>query len=303
MTKTVIKSTMKLWDKVNASAKKAKLLLKTAETAQMEREEKERIESERKLAYCLACIETGEGLCEMKETLPHGEFGIGLKQMFTESEKTAQNYMRAYKKYGNEILPPSCISDAYKELGIKAESKAKLSKTVSDSLVGIKTYDDFAENGDSGTGKGDKKTDHLTEESDNEWEPINSPISVKATVIDNDKTPLDRFKQEIPETLQPVFGEVAQNFKRWKQTLESVKKEMIDNLDELGYEWLDQKYIKPRFDNIYELLRMAEPYCVCPVCQGDGGMGAKCKVCLGRGRVTKPIFNAIPDDYKIGLDI
>jgi hypothetical protein len=203
------------------------------------------------------------------------------------SNRTAYNWITASKQMAE---------------GKKAEKISKLftyepsessAKVASGDSVTASTYDEL-----------EAENDEIDEEEEDEWEPKTcKPVSVQAHVIDNDKTQLDRYGQEIPETMIPVFTEVSGNFKRWKRTLESVKKEMMDNLGEMGYEWLDKRTIEPRFDNLYEILRMAQPHCVCPVCQGDGGIGANCKVCQGRGRITKPIFNAVDDDFKVGLNI
>lgn len=54
-----------------------------------------------KITAVSCAIEIGERLLEAKDLVPHGEWGMWLKENVNYSQSTANNFMRLYKEYGN----------------------------------------------------------------------------------------------------------------------------------------------------------------------------------------------------------
>lgn len=54
-----------------------------------------------KITAVSCAIEIGECLLEAKDLVPHGEWGMWLKENVNYSQSTANNFMRLYKEYGN----------------------------------------------------------------------------------------------------------------------------------------------------------------------------------------------------------
>lgn len=54
-----------------------------------------------KITAVSCAIEIGERLLEVKDLVPHGEWGKWLKENVNYSQSTANNFMRLYKEYGN----------------------------------------------------------------------------------------------------------------------------------------------------------------------------------------------------------
>lgn len=54
-----------------------------------------------KITAVSCAIEIGERLLEAKDFVPHGEWGMWLKENVNYSQSTANNFMRLYKEYGN----------------------------------------------------------------------------------------------------------------------------------------------------------------------------------------------------------
>ena len=69
--------------------------------------------------YLNSCIEIGKRLCEAKEMVPHGEWGNWLKTAVSFKQRTANNLMKIYEKYGaaqGELWGASAISQTFANL-------------------------------------------------------------------------------------------------------------------------------------------------------------------------------------------
>ena len=69
--------------------------------------------------YLNSCIEIGKRLCEAKEMVPHGEWGNWLKTAVSFKQRTANNLMKIYEKYGaaqGELWGASAISQTFAKL-------------------------------------------------------------------------------------------------------------------------------------------------------------------------------------------
>lgn len=236
-------------------------------------------------------IQWGERLRLLQPKI-RGEFEDFLETLPI-SKRTAYNWITASKQ-----LAEGKKADKISNLFTYETNDSSATFADGDSVL-TRTYEKSDDENDNFVY--DDDDENMEDECEDDWEPINSPMSVEAKVINNDKTPRDRFNQDIPVVLEPIFGEVAQQYKLWKKQLSVIKQEMNKRSGEFGYESLEARYIKTRFDNLYELIRLAEPYSVCIVCQGDGGTGSNCKTCNSKGWITEPIYNAIPAEFKIGL--
>ena len=69
--------------------------------------------------YLNSCIEIGKRLCEAKEMVAHGEWAGWLKTAVSFSQRTANNLMKIYEKYGaaqGELWGASAISQTFANL-------------------------------------------------------------------------------------------------------------------------------------------------------------------------------------------
>lgn len=69
--------------------------------------------------YLNSCIEIGKRLCEAKEMVSHGEWANWLKTAVSFSQRTANNLMKIYEKYGaaqGELWGASAISQTFANL-------------------------------------------------------------------------------------------------------------------------------------------------------------------------------------------
>ena len=107
--------------------------------------------------------------------------------------------------------------------------------------------------------------------------------------------PLDRCGYEVPPALQPLWkrGEEVRELCALVNQIKSV----------LGYGWykndplwreMNHTSLQELATNLLNKIRVAEPFCVCPLCRGRG-----CKTCCGRGLISERRYNLeVPDVLK-----
>ena len=244
-------------------------------------------------------VDAGRELSEIKREIPHGEWGNALSEHFTGSERSARNYIKVYEAWGNDELPEGCtLTEAYKLLSEKSVCK---SATVSDNGKNKGLTDENIEPEDDLLDDIEGLEDEETEEStDDDFEYEQPKVVKKTDAVVVDKPSKDRFGQKVPAKLNDVFATDTQ-YNQWRNQISDVKSDMIEVGGQPGFERIEEKFIKARFENLFELIRIARPYCVCPVCSGDGGVGSVCGYCKGNGWMTKQVFHATPEEFKTGL--
>ncbi len=208
------------------------------------------------------------------------------------SRRTAYNWINANKRIESGEQPEN-ISDLY------TLESGQCAKVAHANSVVTSTYGDSESENDEEEYEKDGPV-----EDEEEWEYETEPEEIKtaeATVIDTARVKKDRFGQEIPEHLHAVFTAIK-TYEKWTGQLALVKKDIKAVIGEIGFTDIEDKYVDSRFANLYEVLRSAQAYCICPVCAGEGGLGSKCGHCRGTGYMTKRIFHTLPEEYKVGLD-
>ena len=242
-------------------------------------------------------IDAGRELCEIKQELPRGKFTDALNSFSDVHERTARNYMKVYKAWGNDELPENCtLSKAYRQIAGKPETENAPVSNENKGLTeeNIEPEDDLL---DDIEGLEDEEAE---ESADDDFEYEQPKVVKKTDAVVVDKPSKDRFGQKVPAKLNDVFATGTQ-YNQWRNQISDVKSDMIEVGGQPGFERIEEKFIKARFENLFELIRIARPYCVCPVCSGDGGVGSVCGYCKGNGWMTKQVFHATPEEFKTGL--
>lgn len=80
-------------------------------------------------------IEIGRRLCEVKEFIPHGEWGKWLENSVDYSQSTANNLMRIFTEYGSDQMA------LFGETGPKSQAIGKLNYTQAIALLGVPAED------------------------------------------------------------------------------------------------------------------------------------------------------------------
>ncbi|MBI9019605.1 MAG: DUF3102 domain-containing protein [Phycisphaerae bacterium] len=233
-------------------------------------------------------LEAGKLLIELKERTPHGLWIKTIEDNFDFSGRTVRRYIGFYEKYksmGLEGQPT--LAEIEQILG-------EQSKLASVANLDHECSTDENPDNDQETQKTELEPFESDNDDDDDYEPETSELPVTANVVNVVK---DRNGMMIQENLKPIF-ETCKQYNIWRNTLNGVKAEMDSMSDQDGFKALDRRYTDSRFKNVLELLTFAKPYCVCPVCGGDGGLGSVCGYCQGNGWITKRQLEMMPKEYK-----
>ncbi len=241
-------------------------------------------------------IVLGQRLIEKKAEIS-GSFVKFVKSDLPICYETARVCMRAYELYADDRLPENYgVGDIFKLVNSKEKLLATGNSTENKGLTSENT-----ESEDNLLDDIEGLEDEEAEEStDDDFEYEQPKVVKKTDAVVVDKPSKDRFGQKVPARLNDIFATDTQ-YNQWRNQISDVKSEMIEVGGQPGFERIEEKFIKARFENLFELIRIARPYCVCPVCSGDGGVGSVCGYCKGNGWMTKQVFHATPEEFKAGL--
>ncbi len=209
------------------------------------------------------------------------------------SKQTAYNWMNANKRI-EEGEDPENVSDLYTLESPKDSSSPKVG-------LGNKGLMNDSDENESETEVVEADENEQEEPENEPWdEPEEEEIqTTEATVVEPAR---DRFGQNILPSLTEIFA-TGKQYNVWRKAMSDVKSEMTKIGGMPGYEGLEKKFIGSRFRNVLELINTSRPYCVCPVCGGDGGLGSVCGYCKGKGWMNKMQYHATPGEFKEGLEV
>lgn len=114
--------------------------------------------------------------------------------------------------------------------------------------------------------------------------------------------PTDRHGHEIPKRLRETWTRIPE-LKGLIQKLQTIAKTIADakdGRDEL-YAYVHAQQIAGDLNNAVVHLRRAIPYCLCPVCGGDGGECQHCRAAgerRGKGWCNRPVYDIVPAELK-----
>ena len=124
---------------------------------------------------------------------------------------------------------------------------------------------------------------------------LRSSVLSHPSSVPQPPAPLDRRGRDVPPALQPLWNRGAEV--RELCTLVNQVKTV------LGYGWykydplwrgMAHPYLQELAINLLKKIKVAEPYCVCPMCRGRG-----CKICSGRGLIGERTYiYDVPDVLK-----
>ena len=214
----------------------------------------------------------GSRLRKIKSQVDSEEFTIYIEELPI-SKKTAYNWMRASERI---------------EAGEQSEKISKLYTLESAPSVKV-TQSDVDSQGVT------SKKDEKTAEKDDEKE---TPESNNVDKEPEYNYKYDKNKHVIPEELEYVMIDTVGCFEDWRTRINDIKREMKEQNENDGHDYLDLKIINNRIENVKSALKTAIPHCVCPSCGGDGGCGSVCGDCKGKGWVTVGLYHGITQEIK-----
>jgi hypothetical protein len=167
-------------------------------------------------------IRIGELLTEQKGTLKHGEFGIWVKENLPFTNRTAENYMRAYRE--SDRLKNETVSDLSSAYRLLIEHKPSEGKPF---MVGLEKKVEYTD-----------KIKRMIFYADCEW--IYYQINRTDEQIYNDLEEIQEWREQrmgVPKSLTPELFSIMKATVEEHTRLCCVSHELSDELDELPDDW------------------------------------------------------------------
>ncbi|NLD19155.1 MAG: DUF3102 domain-containing protein [Clostridiales bacterium] len=187
-------------------------------------------------------INIGRQLTEAKEFIKHGEWENWLKERVNFSQRTANNFMKVYKEYGNDKINNSDVitslnySQAVELLAVPSDDREEFAKevnakdmTIKELRENIKAIKEEKDSADSQLKKIEAEKESLVKENSNKQKDLDS-LSERVSQLRKEK---QEATQNQDKALEEKIAKAIEKEQKKITTLEEEKKSLAEKITAL----------------------------------------------------------------------